>query len=556
MSRLILVVAFMLSPLKMLWIKHFTYKSLVVSANSPEKAQLSVLQSILKEQQNTDFGRRHGFPSIASVREYKNRIPIQEYDDLDPFIQKQIQSNSKSILSEEPKIYAKTSGTTNQSKYIPISKQTIDSYKRSQNIFSYKLHTEVPGIFAGKVLAIVSPAIEGYLNNGIPYGSMSGMVYQNMPKIVLAKYVLPPHIFNIENYETKYKLIAALAMYDSGISCIATANPSTIIKLIEIIQSDIDRIIEFVDSGNINRLDLDLTNKELGFLSNYRPNSKRAKQLLLLKETGKLLFSDLWPRLSAIVTWTCGNCALYLPKIKRQLLDHQKIIEMGYLSSEFRGTITIDCIKNQGVPTLIDNFFEFVLVEEWDKGNKETYLLQELEQGKQYYIVVTTINGLYRYFINDIIEVTGYFYNTPTIAFVQKGKGITNITGEKLYESQLISAITSTIDYLGISTDFFIMLADQQTSSYQLYMETGSSFDTQQFTLELRNNLGISNSEFYSKLLSKRIVFEKIKLLKKGTYDSYKAHCISSGQREGQFKVVKLQYKSNVSFPFEEFTLT
>jgi GH3 auxin-responsive promoter len=556
MNKLLLAVAFILLSLKMLWIKHFTYKTLVTSASHPEKTQFSVLQSILKKQQKTDFGIRHGFSSITSAKEYIHRIPIQEYDDLDPFIQKQIQTNSYSILSEEPKIYAKTSGTTNHSKYIPISKQTIDSYKRAQNIFSYKLHTEVPGIFAGKVLAIVSPAIEGYLNNGIPYGSMSGMVYQNMPKIVLAKYVLPPQIFNIENYETKYKLIAALAVYDFGISCIATANPSTLIKIIDTIQSDIDKIIEFVDSGNINTLQLDLTDKELEIFSNYHPNHKRAKQLHLLKETGNLLFSDLWPRLSAIVTWTCGNCALSLPKIRKQLLDHQKIIEMGYLSSEFRGTITIDCTNNQGVPTLEDNYFEFILVEEWDKGNRETLLLQELEQGKQYYIIVTTMNGLYRYFINDIIEVTGYFYNTPTIAFVQKGKGVTNITGEKLYESQLILAITSTIDYLGISTDFFIMLADEKTSSYQFYLETGSSFDTGQFTLELRNNLGKLNSEFKSKLLSKRIAFETIKLLKKGTYDSYKAHCVRSGQREGQFKVVKLQYKSNVNFPFEEFALT
>ena len=554
MSKFLLAIAFFLSPLKMLWVKYFTYRRLVASAMSPAQTQLSLLKSILKKQENTDLGKHYEFSSIKSMDDYINRIPIHEFDDIGPFIDKQIKSNSKSILSEEPKIYAKTSGTTNHSKFIPISKQTIDAYKRAQSIFSYKLHTEVPGIFSGKVLAIVSPAIEGYMSNGIPYGSMSGMVYQNMPKIVLAKYVLHPHIFNIENYDTKYKLIAALALYESNISCIATANPSTLVKIIEIVQSEIDKIIEFVDSGNISSLQLELSSEALKLFSNYRPNPKRAKQLLQLKETSTLLFSTLWPRLSAIVTWTCGNCSLYLPKIRSQLQDHQKIIEMGYLSSEFRGTITIDCMKNLGVPTLEDNFFEFSPVTDWNEGNKKTFLLHELQLGKQYYIIVTTANGLYRYFINDIIEVTGYFHKTPTIAFVQKGKGITNITGEKLYESQLISAFTSTSDYLGISVDFFIMLADEKKFSYQLYLETNNNVDIQMFTDTLQNNLKKSNIEFESKLQSKRISLETTKLLKKGTYDTYKAHCVNSGQREGQFKVIKLQYRSNVSFPFDEFT--
>ena len=89
-----------------------------------------------------------------------------------------------------------------------------------------------------------------------------------------------------------------------------------------------------------------------------------------------------------------------------------------------------------------ENFFEFVEKSLWEAGEPVFLSLDEIEEGEQYYVFTTTQGGLYRYDIDDIIEVTGRFNETPTIRFVQKGKGITNLTGEKLYESQLIQAIS------------------------------------------------------------------------------------------------------------------
>jgi hypothetical protein len=228
---------------------------------------------------------------------------------------------------------------------------------------------------------------------------------------------------------------------------------------------------------------------------------------------------------------------------------------MGYLSSEFRGTITIDCERSLGIPTLQDNFFEFAQVESWDGGNKKTLLLSQLEMGRKYYIIVTTSNGLYRYFINDIIEVTGRYQNTPTIAFVQKGKGVTNLTGEKLYESQVILAAIEAAKAHNITPEFFMMLADQQDFSYRLYIESVDEFDVPSFTQKLNAILSELNIEYQSKAQSGRIKFADVKRLKKGTLEAYKSSCVQSGQREGQFKVVKLQYRAEVLFSFEEYTL-
>ncbi len=539
--------------LKMLLVKHLLLRSLTSDAVTPDKCQENVLKHILARNKDTTMSKYFNSASINSVEGFIRYIPVHGYEELRPYIEKQIETGKYSITSEKPIMYAQTSGTTGKAKYIPILKCTIDSYKRAQRIFSYIQHRDVPKIFSGKLLAIVSPKTEGYLNDGTPYGSMSGLVYQSMPNIILAKYVLPPALFEIVDYEAKYRLITAFALCEDNITCLATANISTFIRISEIINQHSDELIKFVATGDIEVLSVKLDSEQKSqFVRHCKPNMQRAKALEFLQQKGELHFYEIWPHLKGVVTWTSGNCALLLPKLKKQLLPETKIIEMGYLSSEFRGTITIDCEYNLGIPTIQDNFFEFAEVNRWDGGNHNTLLISQLETNKKYYIIVTTPHGLYRYFINDIIEVTGRYHNTPTIAFVQKGKGVTNLTGEKLYESQVITAVAEVAKSYSIMTELFIMLADQKNFSYRLYIESNDGFDIPSFSQKLNDHLGMLNIEYQSKAQSGRIKFADVKRLKSGTFEAYKSSCIEAGQREGQFKVVKLQYRSDVPFSFEE----
>lgn len=541
--------------LKMLLTKHVLLRSLNSDVMNPDACQAAVLKRILAQNKNTAFGKHYHFDAITHADIFIKSIPVHSYEELRPYIEKQIETGEFAIVPEKPLMYAQTSGTTGKAKYIPVLNCTIESYKRAQRIFSYIQYHAVPKIFSGKILAIVSPAIEGYLSEGTPYGSMSGLVYQSMPGIILSKYVLPPAIFEITDYETKYRLITAFALREEHITCLATANPSTLIRISEVLHQHGDAMIDFVATGNFDVLGVPLHEKQVKQFSAYAtPNPQRANALKSLKHSrGTLRFADIWPNLQGVVVWTSGNCALLLPKLKTLLLPQTKIIEMGYLSSEFRGTITIDCEHNFGIPTLQDNFFEFAEVDSWDSGNQNTLPLSQLQPGRKYYIIVTTPHGLYRYFINDIIEVTGRYHNTPTIAFVQKGKGVTNLTGEKLYESQVIIAATETAKTHGITPEFFIMLANQHDFSYRLYIESPDDFDIPGFTQTLNATLGEINIEYQSKAQSGRIKFADVKRLKLGTVEAYKSSCIQAGQREGQFKVIKLQYRADVPFPFEDY---
>ena len=235
-----------------------------------------------------------------------------------------------------------------------------------------------------------------------------------------------------------------------------------------------------------------------------------------------------------------------------------RVAELGYLSSEFRGTLVTDLERNAGTPTIHENFFEFVERDDWDAGRKVFRTIEQIEQGKEYYIIPTTGTGLYRYFMNDIVRVTGSFNSTPTIEFVQKGKGVTNITGEKLYESQVIEAVRSTEEETGLVSEFFLMLADADREVYRLVVECSTPTETwQSSTLEsIERMLGELNVEYAAKRASGRLQHLELVPVRPGTGEAYKRHCLRQGQREGQFKLIALQYQSDCAFPFADFHAT
>jgi hypothetical protein len=524
-----------LLQLKMLSFRQFLWKPLLRKTRNPQTTQHKLLMLILRTNKDTVFGKEHDFSSIKSYTDFKKNVPVQSYEDLRPYIEKQEVERIPYINTDQPIMYAQTSGTTGQPKYIPILKSTIKQYKHSQNIFAYTEFMGIPGVYDGKVLAIVSPAEEGVLETGTSYGSMSGLVYKSMPDFVHTKYIVPQKVFEISDYDLKYYLIVAFAMAENNITLIATANPSTLLRIHSVIQDQWNELIKDIETGNQHGL---------------KANPDRACHLSKLKAKNKLLtFADLWPSLKSVTTWTGGSCSVLIPSVKKLLHPSTKIVEMGYLSSEFRGSITIDVLRNRSIPTIHENFFEFVERDAWENENVDFLTIEKLEIGKQYYVLVTTQNGLYRYSINDIIEVDGRFNNTPSICFVQKGKGVTNLTGEKLHESQVIEAMQKLREDHHLECDFFMMFGCHESLRYSLFIEAKPFADV---TRLLEKYIGQLNIEFKAKRASARLKETSILFLKDGTAELYKQHYIDQGQREGQFKLINLQYNKDCTFDFNQ----
>lgn len=518
-----LVVA-ILTPLRMKFIQFFIWKPFINSTFEPQRHQNELLLKILNKNHKTVYGIEHNFSEIRNYEDYIKAVPVNSYDDLKDYIHKQDSENVPYLTEESPVFYVLTSGTTGRSKKIPILKSSISHYRQSQQLLAFAMYLGIPSAYKGKILAMVSPSHEGLLDTGSPYGSMSGLIYQSMPRTLRTKYVVPLHVFEMANYDEKYLAIAESALKEKNISMIATANPTSLLKLDRVINDNADKLIESIRSTDAERAD---------------------ELQVLLAVDGSLSFAKIWPELKAITVWTGGSCGISILSLREMLPVDTRIVEVGYMSSEFRGGVTLDVLDNRQVPTFHQNFFEFVEKDAWEDGDAEFLKLDQISPGTQYYIFVTTQTGLYRYDINDLIEVTGRFNNTPTIQFVQKGRGVTNITGEKLYEAQLLSAIHETREQQKVSFDFFIMIAYPERYEYCLYIEH-TPFDTSGIETQLRK----SNMEFEDKQKSGRLKPLRTVFIESGTGDLYKKYCLQQGQREGQYKLMHLQYDKDCNFDF------
>ncbi len=540
-------------PLQMLWIKHRHWQPFIENTHCPQKVQDKLLKKILARNKNTQFGQEHNFSSITSYSDFCSTIPINTYEDLRPYIEKQEEGESSALNSEHPEIYAQTSGTTGKPKYIPILPSTLAQFKKIQALFSYAKQKGIPSIYKGPMLIIASPEVEGHLNAGSPFGSMSGVLKKCLPRVLRGKYFIPAEVFAIQDYQLKYLLIAAFSLQKKNLTFMASANPSTFSRLLDVIHSHGEMLLSLFKSGDLSTLiEGEDKNRFDSVRNQLKPGSKRLDELKTLFELNRpLAFKDFWPDLEAIATWTGGSCGVLIPKLQSILPDKTKIIEMGYLSSEFIGSINIDVVKGICLPTFQDNFFEFIEIEDWDNRNPQPLTLDQVQEGKKYYVLVTTQNGLYRYFINDIVEIGPKFNQTPSLQFVQKGRGVTNLTGEKLYETQIIQALNNVQNKINRDFHFYLMLADPEQLHYTLYIEC-PPFD---FSLQdlLEGQLSQLNIEFEAKRKSARLGPTKIVHVNEGTFEAYKQFCIENGQREGQFKLVKLQYTKDCSFDFSPY---
>ena len=213
--------------------------------------------------------------------------------------------------------------------------------------------------------------------------------------------------------------------------------------------------------------------------------------------------------------------------------------ELGYIATECRFGFSLD-ETNESVLFPHFHYYEFVAEDELDKPNKHFLQINELELGKRYCAYVTTYSGLYRYNMNDLVEVGGYYRKTPTVHMISKVNGIVSMTGEKLYEPQFIQAVKEAEKETKIRTKFFVGFADVEESLYHFYFEFADEEIRQEqadaFAKVVDEHLQKINIEYEAKRSSFRLHEPKVHILQSNAYARFKTACLKDGFRDGQFK--------------------
>jgi GH3 auxin-responsive promoter len=452
-----------------------------------------------------------------------------------------VKNGEANALTDEPILmFTMTSGSTGAPKLIPVTETTRNNHRELTRLWYYRAYLDHPGLFSAKLLGIVSPAIEGRTPGGIPFGAASGLIYQSSPRWIQNAYVIPYLVSEIKDFDAKYYVIMRLAV-EQEISFFGTPNPSTILRLVETADRCKEEIIRDIREGTIARR-WNISNEIRGKLaSGLSKNIARGRQLeALASRQGKLQPRGYWPRLQLIGCWKGGTVGVRLKEFDQRFAEATPVRDLGYMASEAQISLPISDAGSAGILAIDKNFYEFIPESEIGGANPPVFTSSELEEGKYYYLILTTAAGLYRYDINDVIRVVGFYNQTPLIEFVRKGRDVTNITGEKLHVNQVIQAMEQAQSAAGRAVQHFRAFADVEKSRYVFLVEFDGPRPTEESLSRLLDEIDLRlhalNIEYAQKRESHRLAAPALWLMKPGWFERKAGAGLQRGGRDVQFK--------------------
>ncbi|CAN5228892.1 GH3 auxin-responsive promoter family protein [soil metagenome] len=525
----------------------------------PRETQLDKLKGIIETNKNTAFGRDHHFDRINSYEDFKNHVPQSRYEDLEPYIDKLRHGETNQLTAEDPFMFATTSGTTATPKFIPITEAHLRDYTHAFQVHNYHLVVDFPKGAAGKFLIISSNDEEGRTPAGLPYGAVSGVLNRRQPDIIRRHFALPYELCKVKNVDAKYYLLLRAAVAQD-VTALLGCNPSSFILLAEQMKLRSAELIEDIAKGTLNSLVDQIepvnANVRQAFDRYLRPDLARAKELTaLLDKHGKLLPKHVWPRINILSLWKGGPMSFYLEKLP-DLFGPVPQRDFGYMASEGRGTVPIANNGSAGPLAVTSHFFEFVAEDQIDSANPIFLLADQLMVGGRYYIYFTTNAGLYRYNINDLMEVDSIIAATPVLKFVRKGGGVSSVTGEKLTEEQVLTALEQAVNQLGLLElkHFTAEVALEMPPYYLCYAETERELPQSvidSFLLAFDQSLQAQNPEYADKRATRRLGEPRLKYLPAGTYTRLRQQRVHQGAPEAQVKIPLLSAQGNFSHSLE-----
>ena len=510
-------------------------------AADASEVQEKLLMNCVRNATGTVYGREHGFSHIRSSDEFRRSVPINSYEDLRPYIDREAGGEKNVLLNPSDRLvmFARTSGTTGRPKLLPITASFRREQQVSFRIWSASCLEHHPHILNGYILAVTDSVHESQTAAGVPVGSISGLIAQRQDLLTLRIYTVPQAVSRIRHANARYYTLMRIAL-TSDVSFLVTANPSTLLLLARLTDERKESLIRDIHDGEL-AVRHEVPNHLIRQIRRgLTRNAKRARELEnFINKRGQLLPIDYWPNLALIACWKGGPLKLFLNCLPA-FYGHVPIRDLGLLASEGRMSIPFSDHGSEAILNIKGAFYEFVPESERQETiGRKTLLAHEVERGRNYYLILTSCNGLFRYDIQDVVRIEGFEGTTPIISFVNKGQHIASITGEKVSEYQIVTAVQEAVRK-GAFTRFIVCPAWDILPYYTVITE---ELDAQRVnnwavTLEaIDHRLRELNVEYASKRNSGRIDSMRLTLVPNGTLASMNSICV----HDSQFKQIYLR---------------
>lgn len=481
----------------MSWIMKKRMHQIELFMKYPSEVQNEWFENLIYNGRHTEWGKKHGYTSIKTPADFANRVPVQSYEQLKPFIDRLKNGEQNILWPSETKWFAKSSGTTSdKSKFIPVTKEALEDchYKGGKDMLSlYCNNYPETNVFDGMALMMGGSSQSISAQNDSYYGDLSAIIIKNLP--FWAEYLRTPgkEVALLDNFEDKLRKMTEITV-NENVTNLSGVPSWTLILLHKIIES-----------------------------------------------TGKSSILDIWPNLEVFFH---GGVSFtpYRKEFKKLIPSDQMHYLETYNASE--GFFGIQDQKNNSDLLLMLDYgiyYEFIPMSEWEKEHPKTIELDAVELGVNYAIVITTNAGLWRYKIGDTVIFTSK--DPYRIRVSGRTKHFINAFGEELIienaEKGLFAACEATNASIKEYTAAPIFLKDKEAGGHEWLIEfTTPPNNIETFTEVLDQTLQDINTDYAAKRKGNMALKRPlIRVVKSNTFFNWLK---DKGKLGGQNKVPRL----------------
>lgn len=519
----------------------------------PMETQQKTLEKIIERNKDCELGKKYDFENIHTLRDFQEKVPLSTFEDYLPLIDRMVEYNEENVITGSKIIrYCSSSGSVGKPKLQPKTARDLFNMQSmgfaatpacAANYFKEKgIYKSLPAQMGPLLISLNGhPLKNGMRCNGagqIPFTYLKPLLpfFTTTPIDIL--YPEDEENTNIQYFQLRFSLV------NKNVTYLGSLVITLLSTMFEYLEGNWEMICNDIEKGTIDpsvKCPASLREK---YEKKLKPDPKRAAELRAeFKkgfETDVPIAKRIWPKLCWGYGMISSTLSVYVEKLHRYIGD-LPMHNMGYAASEGFMAMPVSLNVNDYVLLPRSLIYEFLPVDA-PEGTRPL-LMDEIEVGKDYEIIVTNFSGLYRYRILDIVHVTGMHNKTPKIEFLYRSNMGLNAANEKT-TTQMLDFVAEKlekefgIDFKGYS---FYSDTDGEVPRYVMLCDTVSELPlTEKDKFEdAMDRLFRECNEKYDKyrrwgMLREPVVYK----LENGSYDAYKASLVAQGRVLNQIKPV------------------
>ncbi|MDD5952956.1 MAG: GH3 auxin-responsive promoter family protein [Oscillospiraceae bacterium] len=440
-----------------------------------------LLMTLLRDNADTEIGRKYDFASIHSIAEYQKRVPVSTYDDYADYVYRMLYNDETNLMTAyDVQLYTSTNGTMGNPKIVPMTDKAI----AVQNFYNAQVHSGVinEGVtdYSGHFLSLLECRfIE--TKGGKNFGHLSSIMLQDSAPIMQHITSTPMEALFPQGDTNARYLQARFGLATADITSINCSFLSIAVELLRYIETEWEMLVDDIEHGTINediRMPEEVREK---LLERIEPMPERAKELREIFQQGfdEPFAPKVWKKLRLICGVGTGPFEIYDSKLKERFVNDQvHFFYAGISSTEamFSVPVSLDSKDSALVPNSV--FYEFLPMDA-NGDFSQVVTMDKVEVGKEYEIIMTSPSGLYRYRMGDCIRIMGMYNKLPLIRMQYRIGNMVEIIDDHTTEDMLTAAVVDTAKKFHFDLVDFTVYADRDAMPprYVYLLEMGDHPD-------------------------------------------------------------------------------